>query len=84
MADGNPYARMAALIRGGDGAQRVRMYLGTVAKKMPLEVNLGGVRLPAETLRQNASLNLDVGDTVLLITEDDQVCYILMKVVNAV
>lgn len=84
MPDGNPYARMAALMRGGVGAQGVRMYRGNVVQTQPLSVAAGGVRLPAEALKRGAQLHLDPGDTVLLLTEDDQVFYIIMKVVDAV
>lgn len=37
-----------------------------------------------KTVVEQLELDLDVGDTVLLLTEDDQVFYIIMKVVDAV
>lgn len=81
--DGDPYARMAELMRGGDSAQGARMYLGTVARGTPLEVILGGIRLPKEALRVGAGLSLAEKDSVLLLTEDDQVFYVVMKVVES-
>lgn len=83
MPDGDPYARMAALMRGGDGRENVRMYQGTVTRQTPLEVNLGGVRLPKDALRVNEALSLSPGDTVLMFSGDDQTFYIVMKVVEA-
>lgn len=169
MPDGDPYARMAALMRRQSGAEGVKMRLGTVAQKEPLEVVTAGFRLPTEALKINErltkgaswktrtaspngrfgrltgnsgefrllpspvtgvlicdgegcapqltaltsgtlnsgnvlieqgeldlnveldeaehrqlELDLEVGDKVLMLTEDDQVFYILMKVVDAV
>lgn len=144
MPDGNPYARMAALMHDEAGqtstARSAILRLGTVVQQKPLEVTTAGVRLPVEALRINERLakgakwktkltapvdvlddparlpagaftrvkdvmgstvyndevsidqaeqeqleiDLETGDTVLLLTEDDQVFYILMKVVDAV
>lgn len=84
MPGGNPYARMAALMRPESGGSGVKMRLGTVTQREPLEVVVAGIRLPKETLRVNCQLELDARDTVLLLTEDDQIFYILMKVVDAV
>lgn len=58
--DGDPYARMAALMRNegavsvGTGATFIR--LGRVVSREPLEVSAGGLRLPAEALRINERL----------------------------
>lgn len=53
-----------------------------------IEFTGGEVHLPDTTIDEatveQLELDLDPGDTVLLLTEDDQVFYILMKVVNAV
>lgn len=180
MPDGNPYARMVAVIRGesvehsasrsgaqdaqaagetdqtGLGAGPVKMRLGRVTSRKPLKVKVAGIEQPAEALRinerltkgakwktkitapvdvlddparrpsatffgptgvygpvtgpvspsgtltaiNNGSLNVDnviidqteheqleidleVGDRVLMLTEDDQMFYIIMKVVDA-
>lgn len=157
--DGNPYAALAALARGGWeageggasaqaglGAVSARMRLGKVISTAPLKVNVAGAVQPASALRINErlvkgarwrvkltspssdynaltgpisgpvttphgaralisledgqvhsgdtvidqgeaeqlELDLAVGDEVLLLTQDDQVFYIVMKVVNAV
>lgn len=159
MTDGNPYARMVALVRGqgadtgpagdgehtGLGAAPVRMRLGTVVSAVPLKVKVAGLVQPPAALRINERLtkgarwkakltsesgsfaelsgpvsgpvttpmgvgelteieegelsstavvidettveqmetDLEKGDTVLLFTEDDQVFFIVMKVVGA-
>lgn len=53
-----------------------------------IEFTGGEVHLPDTTIDEatveQLELDLDPGDTVLLLTEDDQVFYIVMKVVNAV
>lgn len=60
MPDGNPYARMVSLVRneagetGGVGP--VKMLLGTVANREPLEIIVAGTRQPAEALRVNERL----------------------------
>lgn len=138
MPDGDPYVRMVSVMRGesaevaaGETGGAVKMRLGTVARREPLEVIVAGTSQPAEALKinerlmkgakwkteitsQNSSfghftgpisvdgtlrsndviigqaeqeqleIDLDVGDTVLLLTENDQIFYILMKVVGAV
>lgn len=84
LPDGNPYARMAELMQGGDSAPGVKMYLGTVARRAPLEVIVAGTPQPAEALRRNAALNLEAGDAVLALTENDQIFYIICKVVGTV
>jgi hypothetical protein len=159
--DGNPYARMVALIRGesgeqtptgetaqaGLGASPCKMRLGRVTRRAPLRISVAGIEQPAQALRINERLtkgarwqvkltggasdfdgltgslsgpvtcggegcspeldavtggalhgtqttvdeatveqleiDLEVGDQVLLLTEDDQIFYILMKVVVA-
>lgn len=82
MPDGNPYARMAALMRGEGGAGPVTMRLGRVTGTAPLAVSVAGLRLPKEALRVGAGLVLEAGDTVLLFSGDDQVFYAVMKVVE--
>lgn len=159
MPGGDPYARMAALMRTETGAGSVKMRLGTVARREPLEVVVAGLRQPKEALKINERLtkgakwkteltspvenlyeeslppaavlgglsgpvdgpvscggercsaklsivtagtltsetlkvyrteqkqleiDMDIGDKVLMLTEDDQTFYILMKVVDAV
>ena len=165
--DGNPYARMVAVIRGqsgeqtdtgetqtaGLGANPCKMRPGVVTRRKPLQVSVMGVEQPAQALKINERLtdgakwkvritspdsdyrgltgqlqgdvtcpgghgapklssvtdgqlhstdttigkdspgaeaeteqleiDLDVGDQVLLLTEDDQIFYIVMKVVAA-
>ena len=84
--DGDPYARMAELMRGvggQSGAGGVRLYQGTVAQTEPLEVSTAGLRLPAGALRLCSGLSLEAEDPVLLLTEDDQIFYIIAKVVDA-
>ena len=99
--------------QAGLGAGPVKMRLGTVVRRKPLEIMVAGTRQPAEVFKINERLTkgakwetaltapgdglfigqaeqeqleiaLDEGDRVLLLTEDDQVFYILMKVVDAV
>jgi hypothetical protein len=164
--DGNPYARMVAVIRGetsektptgetdhaGLGASPCKMRLGKVIQQVPLKLKVAGIEQPTEVLKINERLvkgakwkvkitsedsdykaltgnlegpvtcggegcaarlgavtggqlhsddtrigseekkavteqleiDLEVGDQVLLLTEDDQIFYILMKVVDAV
>lgn len=158
--DGNPYARIVALMQSGAGREApegehsglgalpVRMRIGKVVRRVPLEVEVAGIRQPTEGLRINERLvkdakwkvklkspksdyrqltgqlagpvdcpggqgsprlgevtggqihsgdtlidegevtqleiDLEVGDKVLLLTEDDQIFYIVMKVVAAV
>lgn len=53
-----------------------------------IEFTGGEVHIPDTTIDEatveQLELDLEVGDTVLLLTEDDQVFYIIMKVVDAV
>lgn len=60
MLDGNPYARMMSVIRDGAGEPGttgpVKMRLGTVAQREPLEVTVGGARQPAGALKINERL----------------------------
>ncbi len=53
-----------------------------------IEFTGGDVHIPDTTIDEatveQLELDLEVGDTVLLLTEDDQVFYIIMKVVDAV
>lgn len=114
MPDGNPYARIVSVMQTGaaERTEPVKMYLGAVTQREPLEVIVAGTRQPAEALRINERLtkgakwktkidapvdvmidqaeqeqleiDLDAGDSVLLLTGDDQVFYIIMKVVDAV
>lgn len=89
--DGDPYAAMVALMReqgAGDGGTDgpVRMRLGRVVGNAPLAVRTAGAVMPPAALRLNAALSgeLAAGDDVLLLTQDDQIYYIVMKVVSAV
>lgn len=139
--DGNPYSAILAMMRregaeqsstgetsnSGLGAMPVKMRLGTVVQKSPLQVDVAGVTMPPTVLRVNERLTkgtkskvnvtgtlsgtvscsgygspslsggalsnavmeqmeivLEKGDTVLLLTGDDQIFYIVMKVVAAV
>ena len=163
--DGNPYARMVAVIRGesseqtptseskpaGLGANPCKMRLGKVTQRVPLKISVAGIEQPTEVLYINERLvkgakwkmqitspdsdykgltgelsgpvdcsgegspqlgtvtdgqlhstdtaigkpdamatteqleiDLEVNDQVLLLTEDDQTFYIIMKVVKAV
>lgn len=166
--EGNPYARMVAVIRGesseqtttgetqpaGLGANPCKMRLGKVTQRVPLKITVAGIEQPTEVLYINERLvkgakwkvkitspdsdykgltgnlvgpvacpgegcspqlgpvtdgqlhstdttigkddpakmatteqmeiDLEVNDQVLLLTEDDQTFYIIMKVVAAV
>lgn len=139
--DGNPYSAIVAMMRRegaeqsntgetantGLGAMPIKMRLGTVLQKSPLQVEVAGVPMPAPVLRINERLtkgakckvnvtgalsgsiscsgygsprlsggalsnavmeqmeiDLEKGDEVLLLTGDDQIFYIVMKVVAAV
>ena len=176
MDGGNPYSRMVSVMRGeaseqtvtgetdraGLGAGPVKMRLGTVVRRKPLEIVVAGIRQPTEVFRINERLtkgakwktkltapvdvlddparrpsatffgptgvygpvngtvvcsgagcapkltgidsgtlhvddvtidqaeheqleiDLEVNDKVLMLTEDDQIFYIIMKVVDAV
>lgn len=97
--DGNPYSRMIELIRkeasapdvrpdgpsqAALGAAAARLRLGTVSRTGPLQVTVAGVPMPASVLRVSPQLELTAGDSVLMLTENDQIFYIVMKVVSAV
>lgn len=60
MPDGNPYARIVSVMRdeAGEpgGAGPVKMRLGIVAQREPLEVTVAGVRQPTEVLKLNERL----------------------------
>lgn len=84
--NGNPYSEILGVFRDqvkGE-AQTLRLRQGVVKHTRPLSVSVAGATLPASSFRVNADSLLSAGDTVLLLTEDDQIFYILMKVVNAV
>ncbi len=83
----DPYQAILEALRGrAETPSRLR--LGTVAALTPLTVEVAGT-LQTGNLRVNAALlpladgPLDLGDTVLLFSEDDQSFIILCKVVSA-
>lgn len=85
--DGDPYAALVALMREqGAGDAPVGLRLGRVACAAPLAVQVAGTVQPPAALRPAAGLaqELAAGDEVLLLTQDDQIYYIVMKVVPAV
>ena len=88
MPDGNPYSRMVSVMQADAGAadDPAKLRVGTVARREPLEIVVAGLNQPAEALKINRNLrnSLETGDTVLLLTEDDQLFYVLMKVVDAI
>ena len=61
--------------------QPVALCYGQVRSVEPLQI-MADQKLPLEA--EQLELDLAVGDEVLLLTQDDQVFYIVMKVVNAV
>lgn len=64
MPDGNPYARMLSAMWGESGKQigadgtggAVKMRLGIVAQREPLEIIVAGIRQPTEALKVNERL----------------------------
>lgn len=86
--DGNPYARMVEVIRGETadtsggavlGSGPVRMREGQVTGVLPLCLSVAGTVQPTGAVRVPAELELQAGDRVLLLTQDDQTFYIVMR-----
>lgn len=81
----DPYNGLLALMLESRSKGGPQLRLGTVAQTNPLMVKIAGVELPASSLRVSSLPAPYVADDqVLMVTEDDQVFYILMKVVKAV
>lgn len=83
--EGNPYARALELIQHETGAEPIRIRLGTVVKLSPFIVRVGGLELPSSEFRMDKRLSgaLKAGSRLLLLTEDDQIYYIICEVINA-
>lgn len=85
MMEGNPYSAFAAAFapreQGG-------FFVGTVTSAEPLQVDVGGISVSGGSLWVNEALGklpelaLKAGDQVVLLSEDDQVFYLLCKVVS--
>jgi hypothetical protein len=86
--EGNPYSKMAQILKNRSAAG-LFMYKGTVTSATPLILSVAGITVASQELMINGSLiksdqtiALEIGDTVLLLTADDQLFYILCKVVS--
>ena len=70
-----------AAVEAVAASQPLALCYGIVTSVDPLQI-MADQKLPLEA--EQLELDLAVGDEVLLLTQDDQVFYIVMKVVNAV
>jgi hypothetical protein len=77
----NPFSKFVELFKRDD--VKLRMYRGTVTSKTPLEMSIAGITVSGSELLLNATLVLDISDTVLVLSEDNQLFYVICKVVAA-
>lgn len=80
----NPYAVLANMLRQSNNNQ-LSLYRGKVIKTAPLTIDVAGITLSGNELMVNASIltgDISVGDTVLLLTVDRQLFYVICKVVS--
>lgn len=79
----NPYAALFGIMKPPEN--QLTLYQGKVIKASPLTIDAAGITLSGNELMVNTSifqLNISDGDTVLLLTTDQQVFYVLCKVVS--
>lgn len=85
----NPYSEIAGMLQAPDGVLIMRR--GTVLKVTPLTIDVGGIKILGDELQVNSTVieqmvseppRILKGDTLLLLTTDDQVFNVLCKVVN--
>lgn len=78
----NPYAILAKIMNSKDN--QLFLYQGKVTYTSPFTINVAGITLSGNELMVNVSLinNVSVGDTVLLLTADQQLFYVICKVVG--
>lgn len=77
------YQKMFELMRrvGREGQpEGLRLRRGRVVSAAPLRVNVGGQEQEAD--RFTLTVNVTSGDSVLLLTEDDQTFYLIGRVVG--
>ena len=77
------YDRMYGLLRQTAREERgssLRLRRGRVVSTAPLQVNVGGQEQEADRFVQ--MVNVASGDSVLLLTEDDQTFYLIGRVVS--
>jgi hypothetical protein len=86
--EGNPFSKMAHLMKESSGGG-LSSYLGKVSGISPLSVSVAGLLMSKDELAINSSLinadnepALNIGDTVFLLTADNQLFHILCKVVR--
>lgn len=76
------YGRMYQVLRQTAREERgssLRLRRGRVVSAAPLRVNVGGQEQEAD--RFTLTVNVASGDSVLLLTEDDQTFYLIGRVV---
>jgi len=83
--EGNPYARFWEAFNNPGAGLIPRQ--GSVLRVSPhIEINVkskgGGITVSGTELMINADLSLTAGENVLLLTEDDQLYFVLCKVVS--
>lgn len=80
----NPFAVLAGMLKSGNDNQ-IFLYQGKIVKVSPLTINVAGITLSGNELMVNASIlsgDISIGDTVLLLTVDQQLFYVICKVVS--
>lgn len=83
MMEDNPYALLANMMRPPEN--QLSLYQGKIIKVSPLTINVAGITLSGNELMVNASIlsgDISIGDTVLLLTVDQQLFYVICKVVS--
>ena len=77
------YGRMYQVLRQTareEGGSSLRLRRGRGVSAAPLRVNVGGQEQEAD--RFTLTVNVTSGDSVLLLTEDDQTFYLIGRVVG--
>lgn len=76
----DPFSQLLGIFRADTAArQSPSVWLGQVKSKQPLEVETGGLTLPAAELRLAAGLGeLEPGDQVVLLPLEEQQRFILL------
>jgi hypothetical protein len=77
---GDPYAKIVEMMAEGQSASPCRVLVGRVSGVEPLFVSVGGLALPSACLKAARGLELAAGDQVVMLTEDQQIFYVLCAI----
>lgn len=76
----NPYSKIMEMAQPQNAGLIMRR--GTVRSISPLVIDVAGITISGDELYVNSDILFAHGDTVIMLTEDDQTFYVLCKVVG--